>query len=282
MGVRPVTSIAQPNSIIYDSCKWEYSSDGITWYSLGVARGVKFTENMEISKIQTDNGPDIAEHIGDHTCMISANLLEFYLPRIQALRGGIDSLTVDSAVATTDTDIYTTGQYAKSDIIWLQNQGSSSTLPAISKVKSVSTGNACTTYTATDDYFVITSTDDGNKRGIAIVPTAMGGDYKDTEALKIKYAYGQIANRHMTTGGFTSIGALWHRLTNATVIGGVTKYRYITIYSGRISKGLDMAFKSANESDSVLESPFEITAKVDTSRTSGDQLFAIDDEAGVA
>ena len=282
MGYRPVTSVAYPNSITYDSCKWEYSSDGISWTSLGVARGVTFTENIETSKIQTDNGPDISEQIGEHTCIISANLLEMYLPNLAAIRGGIDTVSVTSADATTDTDVYTTGSIDYGDIIWLENQGATDTLAAVSAVKSVDTGGTCTTLDSTRDYYVLTDTSNRNRRGIVLLSTASGGAFSDTEGVRVKYVYGAINSRTMSAGGLNAISAKWHRLTNAKIIGGVTKYKYITIYSGTISKGLEFAFKSANESDSVLEMPFEVMGKIDTSRSVGDQLFIIEDEQGVS
>ena len=280
MGQRPVTSIAHPTTIIYDSCKWEYSSTGLagSWQSLGVARGVKFTENFDIAKIQTDNGPDVAKNVGTHSCIISANLLEFYPPAINTIRGGLSTLTVGTTARTTDTDVYTTGQWGKGDIIHLQNQGSTSVLASITKVKSISTGNACTTYTATDDYTVVTDSQSGYRRSIVLNAVGAGGDYKDTEALKIKYAYTAISNYTLKSGGLTTITPYWHRLTNQKVVSGVTKYFYIVIYSGSMNKGLDFAFKSANESDSVLEMPFEIQAELDTTRSVGDQLFYIESE----
>jgi len=249
---------------------------------LGVARNLKFTENIETSKIQTDNGPDISNAIGDHTVMISGTLLEMYPLSLQAIRGGIDSRSVTTADATTDTDVYTTGQWGKGDIIWLQNQGATDTLAAISKVKSVSTGNACTTYTATDDYTVVTDSKDNYKRGVVLNAAGAGGDYNDTEALKIKYVYGAIGSEKWTSGGLDTISTKYHRFINARVIDGTVKYIYWVVYSGSINKGLDLAFKSANEADSVLEMPFEIMARLDTSRTVGDQLFYIENEQTVA
>lgn len=263
----------------WGSCKIEYGSDGINWTSLGIARGVTFEETIETTVIQADNGPDIVDKIGNQSAMISFNWLEPYLPTLNAIRG-IDSLSVTSAVATTDTDIYTTGQKAKGDVIWLQNNGASDTLPSISKVKSVDTGGSCDTYSATDDYMVVDDTSvSPRRRGIALIPTAAGGDYLDTEALKIKYVYGAIQARKLTSGGKATLNSKYYRLTNKYInSSGVTKYMYIVIYSGSIESGLNMAFKSSNEADGLLEVPVSIKATLDTSRSVGDQLFYIEDQ----
>lgn len=271
-------SAAHSSAHVFGSCKLEYSTDGTSWTNIGLARGVTFVENLEKTTVQADNGPNVVDRIGDQTVDISFNALELYLPTFNALRG-IDLLTVTSAVATTDTDVYTTGQFAKGDIIWLQNNGSSSTLPSITKVKSVDTGGSCDTYTSTDDYAVFTDTSEGrNRRGIHLTVAAHGGDFKDTEALKIKYRYGSINARKLSSGGLASLNAKYYRLTNKEMVSGVAKYRYFVVYSGTIEAGLNLAFKSSNEGDSLLECPVSIKARMDSTRTAGDQLFYIEDQ----
>lgn len=271
-------SINKASALRWGSCAIEYSSDGTNWSPLGIARGVSFEETIEKTVIQADNAADIVNRIGNQSAMINFNWLEPYLPTINALRG-IDVLSVTSAVATTDTDVYTTGQKAKGDVIWLQNNGASDTLPAISKVKSVDTGGSCDTYSATDDYQVVDDTSvSPRRRGIALLAAGAGGDYLDTEALKIKYVYGSISARKLTSGGLTTLNSKYFRLTNKYVENSVTKYLYIVIYSGSIESGLNLAFKSSNEADSLLEVPVSIRATLDTTRSDGDQLFYIEDQ----
>ena len=168
----------------WGSCRIEYGTDGLNWTTLGTARGVTFEETIEKTVIQADNAADIVNRIGNQSAMISFNALEFYLPTLDALRG-IDLLTVTSAVATTDTDVYTTGAYSVGDIIWLENQGATDTLAAISKVKSADTDGDEDTWVAAT-YQELTDTANGNRRGIVLIPVAAGGtSYLDSEARSI-------------------------------------------------------------------------------------------------
>lgn len=275
------SGLTQALAPFYGSCKLEISLDnGSNWTNLGLARGVTFNEVMERSNIQADNGPDVVEYLSNHTVEIGFNALEFYLPTFNKLRGGIDLLTASSAVATTDTDVYTTGSKTYSVPIYLDDSGDSSTLAVVSKVKSVSTGGTCTTLDSTRDY--ITFTDANNKRGIIMVSTALGGKFSDSQGLRVKYSFGDVQAYKLTSGGLSSISSRWFRLTNKQIVSGTSKYRYLVVYSGSLNAGLNMAFKSANETDPILETPFSIIAKLDATRTEGDQLFYIEDEVATA
>jgi hypothetical protein len=165
---------------------------------------------------------------------------------------------------------------------YFQNQGCSDTLPAIISVKSVSAGNVTDTLSDTKDYS--TFTDEHNQSGIILLSTAIGGG--DTgltsQSLRIRYEYGAIASYQWRSGGLNTITPMYHRLTNIQTIDGVTKYRYITVYSASMNKGVDFAFKNGNDADSVLESPFEVMGEIDSTRDIGDQLFIIEDEAAAA
>lgn len=269
---------AHTNTVVMGSAKLEYSTDGINYTNIGLARGVTWKESFTKAKIQADNAQDIKNAIGDQMVDITFNSLELYLPTYYALRG-IDTYTIKSTQRSTDTDVYTTGVVNYGQILYLENQGATSTLAAVSKVKSVSTGNACTTLKSTRDYLVFTDTNNQNRRAVVMLSTAFGGKFSDTQGLRIKYVYGQIGSYTLKSGGLTTLNAKYYRLTNKEIIGGVAKYRYYTVYSGSIEDGLNFAFKSCNEADSVLEIPFTIKAKIDASRSAGDQLFAIEDQA---
>lgn len=276
------SALAQSLAPFYGSCKLEISEDsGSTWVNVGLARGVTFNETMERANIQADNGPDISEYVATHEVEITFNGLEFYLPTLNKLRGGIDTLSASSAVATTDTDVYTTGAKSYSVPIYLQNQGDSSTLPAISKVASVSTGNSCTTYESTKDYTSFTDAAE-NSVGIVLLSTDLGGTFKDSEALKIKYAYGDVQKYKLSSGGLSTITAKWFRLTNKQIVSGTAKYRYFVLYSASLNAGLNLAFKSSNDADPILEIPISLIARIDASRTAGDQLYYIEDEVATA
>src|SRR5574343_525476 len=157
MATYPNTGQAHAGTYVWGSAKVEYSSDGSNWVYLCVARNIVFKENITKATVQADNSPNIVDRIGEQTVDISFNLLELYVPDLSTIRG-MDSASVVTAAATTDTDVYTTGARTYGEIIWLQNQGATDTLPTITDIKKVTTGNACTTLVSTRDYLVVTDT----------------------------------------------------------------------------------------------------------------------------
>ena len=277
----PNTGLVHSDAVTFGSAKIEKSPDGTTWTNLGLARNVVFKENFAMTKIQADNGPNIRNNIGEHTCDITFNSLELYLPTLASMRGGIDLLSVTGTSYTTDTDIYTTGSVDYGLPLYLENQGNTSTgLAVVVTVNSISTAGAPTLMKSTRDYTVIT--DANGKEAVVMLSTHNLGKFSDTQGLKIKYTYRPILSRTLTSGGLTEITDLYYRLTNLQVVSGVSKYRTITVYSGAISAGLNFAFKSCNEADPTLEIPINISCKIDSTRTIGDQLFGISDEIGIS
>lgn len=280
MGTFPLTGVANSNSILKGSCKIEISTDGVSWTNLGIARGVNFQENATITKIQADNAPDPITYLSEHKATLTFNSLELYLPNLNIIRGGIDTLSVTSAVATTRTDSWAATAWSYNQNLLLAMQGDSTTLPAITAAKTHKTGSTTSLTTAGTDF--VPTLDVNNKRGIMVLSTNYGGNALDTETLRVTYTYGAIASRKLSSGGISSISSRWFKLTNKEIISGVAKYRYVVIYSGTINQGLNFAFKSVNEADPVLEIPISIEATLDTTRTEGDQLFYVEDQAATA
>ncbi len=280
MATFPNTGLANTNSTIKGSCKIEISTDGTSWTNLGLARGVTISEEWASEDIQADNGPDLENYVSSHIVNLSWNSLELYLPNLNTLRGGIDELSVTSAVATTRTDSWESSEWAYNQNLLLVMQGDSTTLPAITAVKTYKTGSTTTLTTAGTDF--VPTLDVNNKRGIMVLSTNYGGSALDTEALRVTYTYASISARKLSSGGKSTISSRWFRLTNKEIINSVAKYRYFTFYSGSVNAGLNMAFKSANEADPVLEMPISIKCKLDTTRSEGDQLWAIEDQGAVA
>ena len=280
MATYPNTGLTQSNSVVYGSCKLEISEDsGNTWVNIGLARGVTFTENIQSDRIQADNGPDVAaSYVSDQTATISFNALEVYAPTLNILRGGIDTLTQVTTGSTTATDSYTTGGTSAEKFIALSNQGSGSTGITISSVKQVSTGGTTTTLTDYDDYI---ESQYGSIVGITPLAST-GSAYDATSSLVISYSYDKVVQNILKSGGKSTVTPKWFKFTNAQVVNGTTKYRYITVYSAAINEGLNLAFKSSNDTDPVLECPISLIATIDATRTVGDQLFMIEDNVGVA
>ena len=277
-------AIQQEKSVVYGSCKIEVSTDsGVNWTPLGASRGVVFNEQQTVTEIQADNAPNISTYVSEHNVNITLNGLEFYPPTLNIIRGGLDNYSITTGgVVTTDTVVKTTGSWSRNVPYYFTNQGNTDTLPAIVTVKSVSTANTTVVLDSTSDY--TTFTDANNKSGIIVLSTGVGGGTTGltSQSLRIEYQYESIPAYKLSSGGKSIISSRWYRLTNKQVISGVDKYRYLVVYSGSINAGFNLAFKSSNEADPVLENPISIIAKLDSSRTSGDQLFYIEDEVAAS
>jgi hypothetical protein len=66
------------------------------------------------------------------------------------------------------------------------------------------------------------------------------------------------------------------KLTNTRMVSGVTKQTIITVYKATMDTGLQFTAKSDNDADPIQVMPITITAKVDSTRTAGTQLFKIE------
>ena len=276
MGTYPNTGLTQSLALWYGSCKIEISEDdGATWVNVGLARSVKVEEQFDQTAIQADNGPDINDAIGNQKILLTFNGLEFYLPTLDKIRGGIDLLTYTSGALCTRTDCWTSGTWTFGTPLFLSRTGDSTTSPTLSTVSNWKTGTTTKLTTLLTPDFAKTKNSLGNVNGLIVLTT--GGGFA-TRSMKVEYVYRDIAARKLTSGGLTTITPKMYRLTNKQMVSGVAKYRYITLYSASLNAGMNLAFKSSNESDCVLETPISILADIDATRTEGDQLFMIEDE----
>ena len=80
----------------------------------------------------------------------------------------------------------------------------------------------------------------------------------------------------LTGGGNQVLTPIAFQLTNTTTYSGSTYTTVIQTYKATLDAGIQFTAKSDNDSDPVNVMPFTITAKLDTSRTAGDQLFNIE------
>jgi hypothetical protein len=79
----------------------------------------------------------------------------------------------------------------------------------------------------------------------------------------------------LTGGGNQTVTKRAFRITNTRMISGATKETVCLVYSAYLSTGLTINFKDDNDSNPLAVLPGTITAKVDSSRTAGSQLFSI-------
>lgn len=95
------TGAVVANSWVLGSAKCEVaatvSGSAGDYTNIGLIRELSIEEIIEKTSIQADNGPDFAKGIGRHQARVSFNMIEFYPPTWDTLRGGIDSQSSGSA-----------------------------------------------------------------------------------------------------------------------------------------------------------------------------------------
>ena len=89
-------------------------------------------------------------------------------------------------------------------------------------------------------------------------------DYSATSALST-----------LTAGGNQEITERAFRITNTRTISSTTVETILTVYKASMKTGLTINFKSDNDTDPIAVLPGTIEAKLDTTRSEGDQLFAL-------
>jgi len=99
------------------------------------------------------------------------------------------------------------------------------------------------------------------------------GAIQDGATVYADYTYTPLASRTYTTGGQTALTDRVARFTNYDVDDNELR---ITVYKCRIANGISLKFPSDDAVD-PLPCPISVIGKLDTSRTVGDQLFAIYD-----
>lgn len=108
------------------------------------------------------------------------------------------------------------------------------------------------------------------------------GDELDTAGTASVGTYITSGSVHtISTGGFTELGTCALKFTNNKLVSGATVETNIVFYKCSVTQGLTFTAKSDNDDDPVMVIPWTIEARIDTSRTAGDQLYIIETEMAV-
>ena len=124
---------------------------------------------------------------------------------------------------------------------------------------------------ATDTVITVSEACTTEVEGAAITAT-MGG-IADGATVYADYAYTPLASRTYSSGGKTSKSALMIRMTNYDID---DKEWEMLIYKAKIADGLSLAFP-ADDDRNPMPCPVKFIGRLDTTRTTGNQLFKITD-----
>lgn len=287
MGTQQATA-KSPKSIKIGSVSAFYSLDsGGSFTNVGLGDGFAFTEEMTALDSAPDNGiaPDILRGLANQTAVITGNLWEYDLTKLNAIRGGIDILsTIASSLVSGATQTIASGDWAFDIPIILDGQNQSGLVPTINSV----TGGTDGALVLNTDYNVILNPD-GNW-AIAILDSVTVTT--EAQAMVFDTDYTPSASTTLSTGGLSSMTPIYWRFVNlvadiadavdAAANAGISTddaiYRRTTydFFSCTVNGGDAATFKNKDDTSPEVPYVLSLMAEIDTDRsTLGDQLKSV-------
>ena len=247
----------------------EIGSD--VWYDAGAVNGAKFTENMQISKIESQNVSD-RYLTTDQTATIEFEQLEIMNDNVrQILRSTLDNVVNTPATPVSAyNETVKSGSWNFNSPILLEKQNGNLALITPTSI----TGGVDGVLTIDDDYFVGV-----NDKGQTIITPVDGSNFTtESQDLVFVYDYTPTASRKVTSGGMSAVPEFQLRLTNTDPDNDGSE-RVLTwhFYRCQIGKGYELEFKKYNDEDPRVSNPVSINALLDSSRPANDQLYFMSD-----
>lgn len=261
------TTVQKSAAIRFGSAKVEVGASLATLVDVGAAENVVFYPKFDKVELESDNAGLVMCGVKNESVDISFDLMEVDLSVLNTLRGGIDTYsTVDaSPVAVTDEEHVLTGTNA---VRLTHKAGDDTEVGSI--VVTDASDNACTRNT---DYVI--AVDSAGYTTIARVSDSTV--LTDGDTAKVDYSYTPSSSVSLKTGGKSTISSRVVRFTNTDENGDT----FIAIvYKAYIDDGLNYQFPKDNSFEPV-KLPIKMRGLLDTTRTAGDQLFAVTDGQAV-
>lgn len=279
----------EKNFLFPDGCQVLVKEDGASVYTdIGainsqVANSITFDENQ----IETANAGTTEKQINNMKVEGSFTLVNWDMEKLEKLAGGVLNRTATAASPTsTIPDQTISAGWADNTLYDLVAQTSSSdstelklaSKPTLTSVTLDPTGTPEVLVEDTE-YFVVANANSSSGWSIGFVSTAMATGSPTTFEIVIDWGTNTPnASETLNAGASTVIltpVALRFKHTDEN-----SKVRQLDLYSVDPNSGfLQFNFKGANE-DGLEELPITYMAKLDTSRTSGQQLLSFLYEAG--
>lgn len=249
----------------------EYGSSG-TFLNLGALDGCKITENLQITTQETQNVAD-EYALTDQTGTIEGSMFEtMFEDAREIMRNGIDLTTnVPGTPVVGGTQSVSSGSWSYEQFIPFTNKNANGTVPTNITV-TASVDGALVEGT---DFFVMYTDADG--WGFYVIDSATVTT--ETQDLALTMDYTPASAREVTSGGVDVLPFFELKVTQVYPDGLNVEWLF---YKCQIGAGQEFEFKKYNDEDDRLMSPITINAILDTSRTSGDQLYKLTDYRSVA
>ena len=277
----PVQTQAK-NFLFPDGCQVSVMESGAVAYTdIGainsqVSNSITFDENQ----IETANAGTTEKQINNMKVEGSFTLINWDTSVMSKISGGLLTRTVTAASATTDIpDQIIAAGWADNTLYDLVAQTSSSDdtelkITAQPTLTSVTLNHGTPEVLVEDtDYYIVANSQSSSGWQIGFMSANMGSASPTTYTITIDYGSNvPVSATTLTAGASTAILTPMAFRFKHTDESGL--YRQLDLYSVDPNSGfLQLNFKGANE-DGLEELPITYMAKLDTSRTSGQQLFS--------
>lgn len=278
------TTVQNQKAVQIGSAAMYYSTDsGSSFTNLGVGDTFAYSEEITPLDSEPDNGiaPERADGVASQSVTITGNLWETDLAKIQAIRGGIDTITTTAGSAVSGaSQVIASGDWAYDVPFELEGQNASGLVQTITSV----TGSVNGALVVRTDY--VSAKNSNGKWGIAVTDSSTVTTLAQT--ITVVYGYTPAATTTVSTGGLTAASRVWMRLVNRTtakadaavaaeltIAVGATYYdtAQYDFYYCIVNAGDSVAFPDKNNTNPVIKFPLSVMGENDPTRTAGDQLF---------
>jgi hypothetical protein len=252
--------------VLYGAVKVEVSSasnfSGAV--DIGAVNGAKYTEEMKISTLESDNAVD-RDNVTEQKGKIEFEQIQMLNEAARAImRGTLDTITTVPASAITDATQVIAPTWVENQFYPFAYENASGAVPTIDAGGVVQ--SPATALTKDTDYY-ITKNDHG-KWGIILVSNVTTDP---ALSITITMDYTPAASVTYETGGKSTIPYFYVRLTNTDENGKIVKWE--TLGKCNLSKGDEIVFKKYNADDTRIPIPVEIQVRQDITLTAGKQLM---------
>jgi len=252
--------------VLYGAVKIEVSSAAnfAGAIDIGAVNGAKYTEEMKISTLESDNAVD-RDIVTEQKGMIEFEQIQMLNETARAImRGTLDTITnvPGSAVTGAAQTIYS-GSWGFNTFEPFDHQNGAGTIISVTSV----TGSTNGALVAETDYFIVKN-DDGIY-GIMVKDSATVTTI--AQNLAIVYDYTPNASVIYETGGKSAVPYFYVRMTNTDENGKIVKWE--TLGKCNLNKGDEIVFKKYNADDPRVPVPVSIQVRQDITLVAGKQLM---------
>ena len=253
-----------------------------------IEQGVTATLNWDESQIETGNAGKLAKRIRNMTIAGAFNLINLEPASINRLGGGLFSITTTAASPTTDipNQVIAAGwdDNVKYELIMKTSSTNDTKLRTTAKPTLTSvTLDATSPESLVENSEYVIAADSNSYSGwsIQFIPANMSTGTPEANSITIDYGSNTpVAKTTINCGSSgVTLEAYAMKITH-TDDNSLTRVLELFSVDGN-SGGFAFNFKGANE-DGVETMPLTFTAKIDSSKTDGQQLFAWSVDNGAA